>query len=184
MCLGIPMQVVAIDGYLARCSAKGVERDVSLFLLQEQTGRHRRLRHGPRRIRDPEDDPAGGALGVGALRPGSRCRGGRDAMHELAICQALIEQVEAIARQRAARVARVRVAVGPLSGVEPRLLERAYPLACAGTVAEGSELAIDEVPVRVRCRDCGAESPRARTACCAASAAAGIRDLRAAMNCC
>jgi hydrogenase nickel incorporation protein HypA/HybF len=79
-------------------------------------------------------------------------------MHELAICQALLEQVEAIARQRAARVARVRVAVGPLSGVEPRLLERAYPLACAGTVAEGSELAIDEVPVRVRCRDCGAES--------------------------
>ena len=35
MCLGIPMQVVSIDGYLARCSAKGVERDVSLFLLQE-----------------------------------------------------------------------------------------------------------------------------------------------------
>jgi len=30
------MQVVAIDGYLARCSAKGVERDVSLFLLQEE----------------------------------------------------------------------------------------------------------------------------------------------------
>jgi len=29
------MQVVAIDGYLARCSAKGVERDVSLFLLQD-----------------------------------------------------------------------------------------------------------------------------------------------------
>ncbi len=35
MCLGIPMQVVAIDGYVARCSAKGVERDVSLFLLQD-----------------------------------------------------------------------------------------------------------------------------------------------------
>ena len=35
MCLGIPMEVVAIDGYLARCSAKGVERDVSLFLLQD-----------------------------------------------------------------------------------------------------------------------------------------------------
>lgn len=35
MCLGIPMQVVAIDGYVARCSAKGVQREVSLFLLQE-----------------------------------------------------------------------------------------------------------------------------------------------------
>ena len=34
MCLGIPMRIEAIDGFTARCSAKGVERDVSLFLLQ------------------------------------------------------------------------------------------------------------------------------------------------------
>jgi hydrogenase expression/formation protein HypC len=35
MCLGIPMQIKTIDGYLARCEAKGVERDVNLFMLQE-----------------------------------------------------------------------------------------------------------------------------------------------------
>ena len=29
------MQVVAIDGYNARCTAKGVMRDVSLFMLQD-----------------------------------------------------------------------------------------------------------------------------------------------------
>ncbi|WP_006786659.1 HypC/HybG/HupF family hydrogenase formation chaperone [Thiorhodospira sibirica] len=34
MCLAIPMQVVEIDGYNARCEAKGISRDVSLFLLQ------------------------------------------------------------------------------------------------------------------------------------------------------
>jgi len=34
MCLAIPMQIVEIDGYNARCSAKGVFREVSLFLLQ------------------------------------------------------------------------------------------------------------------------------------------------------
>jgi hydrogenase expression/formation protein HypC len=34
MCLGIPMQIVVIDGFNARCAAKGVERDVSLFLMQ------------------------------------------------------------------------------------------------------------------------------------------------------
>ena len=79
-------------------------------------------------------------------------------MHELAICQALLEQVEGIARRSPGRVTRVRLAVGPLSGVEPRLLESAYAFACAGTAAEGSELDIDEMPVRVRCRECGAES--------------------------
>ncbi len=35
MCLGIPMQVREIHGFTARCEAKGVERDVSLFLLQD-----------------------------------------------------------------------------------------------------------------------------------------------------
>lgn len=36
MCLGIPMQIIEIDGYNARCDAGGVERDVSLFMLQEE----------------------------------------------------------------------------------------------------------------------------------------------------
>jgi hydrogenase expression/formation protein HypC len=34
MCLAIPMQITNINGFNARCAAKGVERDVSLFLLQ------------------------------------------------------------------------------------------------------------------------------------------------------
>ncbi len=30
------MQIVDIDGFMARCHAKGVERDVSLFMLQDE----------------------------------------------------------------------------------------------------------------------------------------------------
>ena len=36
MCLGIPMQIKSIDGYTARCEAKGIERDVSLFMMQDE----------------------------------------------------------------------------------------------------------------------------------------------------
>lgn len=36
MCLAIPMQVKEIDGFMARCEAKGVMRDVSLFMLQDE----------------------------------------------------------------------------------------------------------------------------------------------------
>lgn len=36
MCLGIPMRIVAIDGFAARCEARGVERTVNLFLLQDE----------------------------------------------------------------------------------------------------------------------------------------------------
>jgi hydrogenase nickel incorporation protein HypA/HybF len=80
-------------------------------------------------------------------------------MHELAVCQALIEQVERVARENSARrILSVTVAVGPLSGVEAQLLEHAYPLAAAGTVAEQARLIVQSVPVRVRCRTCHAET--------------------------
>lgn len=36
MCLAIPMQITRIDGLNARCAIRGVERDVSLFLLQDE----------------------------------------------------------------------------------------------------------------------------------------------------
>ena len=36
MCLGIPMEVQVVDGFLARCCAKGIEREVSLFLMQDE----------------------------------------------------------------------------------------------------------------------------------------------------
>jgi hydrogenase expression/formation protein HypC len=35
MCLGIPMQVKKINGFVATCEAKGVERDISLFMMQD-----------------------------------------------------------------------------------------------------------------------------------------------------
>jgi len=34
MCFGIPMKIKAIEGYLARCEAKGVEREVNLIMMQ------------------------------------------------------------------------------------------------------------------------------------------------------
>ncbi len=37
MCLGIPMKILTIDQFMARCEAKGIEREVSLFMLQDET---------------------------------------------------------------------------------------------------------------------------------------------------
>jgi hydrogenase expression/formation protein HypC len=36
MCLGIPMQIRSIDGYMARCEAKGVEREANLLMLEHE----------------------------------------------------------------------------------------------------------------------------------------------------
>lgn len=85
-------------------------------------------------------------------------------MHELAICQALLEQVLGTARERGARrVTGIVVRIGPLSGVEPELLRRAYPIAAADTVAAEAELALEATSVRVRCLRCHAEGEASNT---------------------
>jgi hydrogenase nickel incorporation protein HypA/HybF len=80
-------------------------------------------------------------------------------MHELSVCQALLDQVQRIAADHGAdRVERILLRIGPLSGVEAALLRNAYALAAAGTLAEGAELEIEAAPVRVHCVTCGAET--------------------------
>jgi len=36
MCLGIPMKITHIEGFFANCEAKGVERQVNLFMMQDE----------------------------------------------------------------------------------------------------------------------------------------------------
>ena len=80
-------------------------------------------------------------------------------MHELSICQALISQVEDVAReQKAASVSDIYVSVGPLSGVEGPLMRNALPIAAAGTVADNATLHLESTAIRVRCEECGEES--------------------------
>jgi hydrogenase expression/formation protein HypC len=35
MCLAVPMKITKIDGFNCTCEARGIERDVSLFMLQD-----------------------------------------------------------------------------------------------------------------------------------------------------
>ena len=80
-------------------------------------------------------------------------------MHEFAVCQDMLHQIESIAvEQQAAAVDRVTVRIGPLSGIEAHLLSQAFPLAAAGTIAEKAELIVEALPIKVKCQSCGAET--------------------------
>lgn len=80
-------------------------------------------------------------------------------MHELSLCQDLMDQVIAIAKaHRAEKVLRVIIRIGPLSGVEPLLLESAFSVSREGTLAEEAQLVAEPQPIRVHCRLCGLES--------------------------
>ena len=80
-------------------------------------------------------------------------------MHELAICQALISQVEDIAREHQVnKVTSILVQIGPLSGAEVPLIKAAYPIATIGTVAEDATLNIEVMPIKIRCNSCQQET--------------------------
>ena len=80
-------------------------------------------------------------------------------MHELAVCQGLMRQVEQVAAAHGATAVELIVLqIGELSGVEPPLLERAFEIARAGTLAKDAELEIRTGPVVVQCRECGGKS--------------------------
>lgn len=79
-------------------------------------------------------------------------------MHELSIAHGIVEVAVGEARRLGAvRVTAVHVAVGRLSGIEAGALLFCYDIATAGTPLDGSRLVIDDVPISIYCKPCGAE---------------------------
>jgi hydrogenase nickel incorporation protein HypA/HybF len=78
-------------------------------------------------------------------------------MHEVAISEALLEQLASLAEQHGwSRLRRVWVRMGLLSGVVPEALEFAFSAMSPGTSAEGAELVLETVPGHFDCALCGA----------------------------
>lgn len=84
----------------------------------------------------------------------------RRAVHELSICQGIIE-VAAAALAGHTRplppVAAVTVRIGRLTGIVPESLRHHFDLLSSATPLAGAALLIDHVPIRGRCGDCAAE---------------------------
>lgn len=80
-------------------------------------------------------------------------------MHELAICQSLVDQARQVAAAHdAGGIERIVVRIGPLSGVEAPLLQAAFDIARQGAGLADAVLVIETSPLLVRCRTCGVES--------------------------
>ncbi|WP_052710457.1 hydrogenase maturation nickel metallochaperone HypA [Azospirillum thiophilum] len=68
-------------------------------------------------------------------------------MHEIAVCQSLLEQAMTARDARSfGRVVRVSLSVGRLSRVEPDALRHAFDLLSRDTFLEGADLRIDRPP--------------------------------------
>jgi hydrogenase nickel incorporation protein HypA/HybF len=81
-------------------------------------------------------------------------------MHELSIAATIMEDVLDFAeKQGAARVVRVRLAIGELTCVQSEQLQFCYQSIASETALADSALDIETVPARVSCSHCGYEGP-------------------------
>lgn len=79
-------------------------------------------------------------------------------MHEMSVAVQLVVQIEdAVRDSELERVTKVMLDVGEMQLVVPEALVVAFESAAEGTVAEGAELIISEVPTEASCRSCGHE---------------------------
>jgi hydrogenase nickel incorporation protein HypA/HybF len=95
--------------------------------------------------------------GGSGLPQAGRCTGYPRRVHELAIAIDLVDAACVRAAELDARVSVVHVRIGALSGVVPEALVFSFDLAAADTPLAGARLAIEELPVAVRCPRCGGE---------------------------
>ena len=76
-------------------------------------------------------------------------------MHEMSLCGGILRVIDDEARSRAfRRVTGVRLEVGALACVEPAALRFGFDVMARGTLAEGAQLHIEEVPARAWCGAC------------------------------
>lgn len=76
-------------------------------------------------------------------------------MHEVSLACSVLQIVEeTAARERFQRVVELRLAVGPLSGVEVEALRFALECIAPGTFLEGARLVIEEPPGEAWCVSC------------------------------
>ena len=80
-------------------------------------------------------------------------------MHELAVTQSILDiSLKAAGAQHAARIRTIRLTIGPFSGIVPECVQMYLEVLAKGTIAEGAKIEAVTLPLRVRCRACGAES--------------------------
>ncbi len=76
-------------------------------------------------------------------------------MHELSLCEGVIRLVEESARRQGfSRVKTVWLEIGPLAGVEIEAMQFSFEVIKRGTLADGAELEIIEVPGEAWCLPC------------------------------
>lgn len=77
-------------------------------------------------------------------------------MHELGLCESILDAVEKRAAGR--RVTALRVKIGVLHRVSREAFDAAFTVLSTGSVAQGAAVDFVLLPLRVRCRACSLDT--------------------------
>ncbi len=76
-------------------------------------------------------------------------------MHEYSVVQALLKQIEDVAKENdASKVTKIVVKIGVMSGVEAHLLEIAFNTFKEKTICDGAEFVMNIQPLTIECQEC------------------------------
>lgn len=80
-------------------------------------------------------------------------------MHEYSLTQGILDiAIEHAGKNNATRILRVNVKIGGLMAIVEDSMQFFFEYLSADTLAKGAELLIENVPIMIRCSNCGAES--------------------------
>jgi len=76
-------------------------------------------------------------------------------MHEYSVVQALLEQIEGVAKENdATMVSKIVVKIGVMSGMEAHLLEIAFNTFKEKTICDSAEFIMNIQPLTIECMEC------------------------------
>ncbi|AIS51338.1 hydrogenase nickel insertion protein HypA [Thermoanaerobacter kivui] len=79
-------------------------------------------------------------------------------MHELSIAENILSIITGEAKKyNLKKIKEITVKAGELAGIVPENLIYCFEIISKGSIAEGAEIKIERVPLKVLCLDCGEE---------------------------
>ncbi len=79
-------------------------------------------------------------------------------MHELPIIQSLYDVcIKHASANNASKIVSVTLNIGELSDLQDEWIQRYFDYLCKDTIADGTKLIIQRVPLMIRCKECAEE---------------------------
>ena len=104
-------------------------------------------------------------------------------MHELSLAENISKTIKDLCERSAwTRVRRVVLKVGHMRQVDPELLSFAFDVVSKGSVLEGAEVSVMELPIVFVCHSCGVETSSEETVFICSNCGSANVELRSGME--